>query len=324
MEKIKILILTTLWILVIINIWQFRGYIHTQRWMKFFDTWEFKNASQEFQKVKDITSLYNDANSLYKQGKFEEAIQKYWLLSTWDTTSLDIYQYYNKGNSLYKQWIQDPIYREDLRKQAITSYNLALSLQDDEDTKYNKLVVEKALKKLQENKQSNSSNSSNSQNNSENQKNSSTWNSDANKKGDSSQKDQNDSSLNGENSTSQSGIWGLINTWNMNPGSWTNHTYEENWTGAVQSWSVDEQSTTNENEEMNDGNKEGQSNEFSQEQLQAIQDYKQELSDQQKQYGQYYNKTYKDESNDPFERFFNDPFFDNGLLNWDNTNKKDW
>jgi len=346
MKKIGIFMLTTLWILVIINIGQIRDYINTQKGIHFFDTWKFKEASQSFQKVKDITSLYNDANSLYKQGKFEEAIQKYWLITTWDNSTLDFNQYYNKGNSLYKQWIQDSIYREELRKQAISSYDFSLSLHDDEDTKYNKLIVEKALNKFQEDEQKNSSNNSNHQDNSESQKDLSTWNNDKSiqwnwKQGSQNNESQNSentnntneqwtgknsiNSWNNENYTSQNKTWDLINTWNMNSWSWINQTYEEIWTGTAQSWSMSEQSATNgKNKTNNQQNDESTSNELSQEQFQAIQDYKKQLSEQQKQYGQYYNKIYKEKSNDSFERFFNDPFFNNGSLDWGNSDKKDW
>ena len=345
MKKIGIFILAILWILVIINMWQIHNYIHTQKWIHFFENWNFKEASKEFQKVKDVTSLYNDANSLYKQGKFEEAIQKYWLLNTWDNTLLDFYQFYNKGNSLYKQWIQDSTYRVKLRKQAIDSYNLALSFQDDEDTKYNKSVVEKALKKIQEEEEKNSSSNSNSQNSSKNSKDSSNWNRNTDTKSNSkqesqtnnSQKDGNSDNINkqwtganvnswdNKNSSSPNGTWKLVNTWSISSSSWTDQTYEKNWTGAVQSWSMNKKATTNKNdEENNQQNSQDSNTPLSQEQLQAIQNYKQQLSDQQKQYWQYYNKKYKEKSDDSFENFFNDPFFDNGSLNWGNTDKKDW
>lgn len=346
MKKIGIFIFVTLWILAIINIWQIHNYIHTQRGIHFFEHWNFEEASQEFQKVKDITSLYNDANSLYKQGKFEESIQKYWLLITWDNDLLDFYQYYNKGNSFYKQWIQDSTYREKLRKQAITSYDFALSLQDDKDTKYNKSVVVKALKKLQEEKQKDSSNNSSSQGGGKNNKDWSGWNNNTSTQWDSKKENQNNNTQNSEdtnktnkqwtgsnsedswyneNIISQNGTWWLANTWSMDSLSGTNQNYEEKWTGAIQSWSMSEQDAINKNNEEKNQQKSQDSNtEISQEQLQAIQNYKQQLSDQQKQYGKYYNKTYKEKSNNTFENFFNDPAFDNGSLNWADSDKKDW
>ena len=346
MKKIGIFIIAILSIVTIMNIWQIRNHIHTQRGIGFFKHWNFKKASKEFQKVKDITSLYNDANSLYKQWKFEEAIQKYWLLNTWNNILLDFYQYYNKGNSLYEQWIQNPTHRAKLRKQAISSYDFALSLQDDEDTKYNKSVIEKALKQLQKTEQKEKQNDSSNNNNSQsgnNNKNWSNWNNHTSTQWSWGQESQNNhsqdsknshktnkqwtsinsiNSWNNENSLSQNKTWVLTNTWSMESLSWMDQNHKNSWTGATESWSISKQSSTN--QKNNQQNSQNSNTPLSQEQLQAIQNYKKQLSNQQKQYGQYYNKKYKKDNDDPFQDFFNDPFFDNRQLNWDNSDKKDW
>ena len=52
--------------------------------------------------------------------------------------------------------------------------------------------------------------------------------------------------------------------------------------------------------------------------------YEEALKQEQERNTGNFNKVYKENnSNDPFDDIFNDPFFNNNLLNW-NSWKKDW
>jgi len=58
--------------------------------------------------------------------------------------------------------------------------------------------------------------------------------------------------------------------------------------------------------------------------MNSLKQYEKALNDEQKNNADSFNKVYKENNkNDIFDNFFNDPFFNNDLLN--NTNKeKDW
>jgi hypothetical protein len=55
-----------------------------------------------------------------------------------------------------------------------------------------------------------------------------------------------------------------------------------------------------------------------------LQKYQEALKKEQEKNSDSFNKVYKENtSNDPFNNFFQDPFFNNNLLNH-NNDKKDW
>lgn len=80
-------------------------------------------------------------------------------------------------------------------------------------------------------------------------------------------------------------------------------------------------------------NEEKENNEIeeriSQEDKNELEEYKKMLEDMQKAYSEWFNKVWEKNSNDPFDSFFNDPFFDSFFPNpfFENTIKeeeKDW
>ncbi len=106
---------------------------------------DFKKSEQFYKKVnKNAQTKYNIANSLYKQGKYKEALETYQKIETEDK-SLKYQTLHNIGNSYVKQ--------NNLNK-AKKAYEDALKINSDEETKQNLETVKKALKeqKKQENK----------------------------------------------------------------------------------------------------------------------------------------------------------------------------
>lgn len=99
------------------------------------------------------------------------------------------------------------------------------------------------------------------------------------------------------------------NTW-----SWTS---QEDNSSESWSWNTNKSSWETDNENKWENN-------LSDEQIQALKQYEEALKEEQKNNTDSFNKVYEESNtNDIFDNFFNDPFFNNDLLN--NTNEeKDW
>ncbi len=106
---------------------------------KSYENKEYKNAQKGFSKV---GAKYNEANSLYKQKKYKEALEKY---ESIDELNGDKEQkrLHNIGNSYANLGKTD---------KAIKSYEEALKIKEDKDTRAN-LELMKKKKKEQEKKQ---------------------------------------------------------------------------------------------------------------------------------------------------------------------------
>ncbi len=106
-----------------------------------------KNYKKAIEKYSDLEqneqTKYNLANSLYKEGKYKEAIKEYDGIKT-DNKDFDFKKLHNLGNSYVKV--------NNLEK-AKNTYENALKLKNDAQTKENLDLVKKALEqKKQENK----------------------------------------------------------------------------------------------------------------------------------------------------------------------------
>lgn len=106
-----------------------------------------KNYKKAIEKYSDLEqneqTKYNLANSLYKEGKYKEAIKEYDGIKT-DNKDFDFKKLHNLGNSYVKV--------NNLEK-AKNTYENALKLRNDAQTKENLDLVKKALEqKKQENK----------------------------------------------------------------------------------------------------------------------------------------------------------------------------
>ncbi len=122
---------------------------------------EYKKAYDEFEKIdKSEQKKYNLGNSLYKQGKYAQAIHKYNEIKS-DDRDFNFKKFHNLGNAYAKN-------KE--YKKAITSYEKALKIKDEKKTKENLEAVKKLLDKNK--KKNNSKNkNSNSRKNKENKSN---------------------------------------------------------------------------------------------------------------------------------------------------------
>jgi Ca-activated chloride channel family protein len=99
---------------------------------------EYKKASTIYKDVNaNNQSLYNLANSLYKEGKYEDAIKTYNKVVTNDK-DLEAKKLHNLGNSY--------VNTKNLKK-AKEFYEKALKVKDDKDTKENLEIVKKELEK---------------------------------------------------------------------------------------------------------------------------------------------------------------------------------
>ena len=106
---------------------------------------DFEKSENLYKEVNEnAQTQYNIANTLYKQGKYKEALETYKSVETEDK-NLQYQTLHNIGNSYVKQ--------KDLES-AKKAYEDALKLQEDKQTKQNLETVKKALeeKKKQENK----------------------------------------------------------------------------------------------------------------------------------------------------------------------------
>jgi Ca-activated chloride channel family protein len=102
---------------------------------------DYKNAIKKYSDInQNEQTKYNLANSLYKEGKFKEAIEKYNNIKSEDK-DLNFQKLHNIGNSY--------VNTKNLEK-AKTTYENALKLKNDKETKENLDLVNKALKKQKE------------------------------------------------------------------------------------------------------------------------------------------------------------------------------
>jgi Ca-activated chloride channel family protein len=101
---------------------------------------DYKKASKSFEKVLNSSEAnYNLGNSLYKEGKYKEALSKYTNVVT-NNKDLEYQKLHNMGNSYVKL--------KDLET-AKKMYENALKIKDDKQTKENLETVNKALEKKQ-------------------------------------------------------------------------------------------------------------------------------------------------------------------------------
>ncbi len=108
---------------------------------QYYDSKQYEQAAQEYRNIRTTKqSLYNLGNSLYKQEKYQEAIDVYSKVIT-NETNLEHKKLHNIGNSYVKL--------QDLQK-AKEFYEKALKVKYDEQTKQNLEKVNESLQKEQE------------------------------------------------------------------------------------------------------------------------------------------------------------------------------
>ena len=107
---------------------------------KSYEKKEYEKAGEGFAKV---GASYNEANALYKQKKYKEALKKYDSIESFNGDE-EYKRLHNMGNSYANLNKTD---------EAIKSYEKALELKDDEDTKANLEYMKKKKKEQKQKKQ---------------------------------------------------------------------------------------------------------------------------------------------------------------------------
>jgi len=109
---------------------------------KSYENKEYEKAEKKFGKIDTQSALYNKANALYKQERYDDALKIY---KTLDGFSIDKEhkRLHNIGNVYAKTGETD---------KAIKSYKKALEIQEDEDTKVNLELMKKKKKKEEQKK----------------------------------------------------------------------------------------------------------------------------------------------------------------------------
>ncbi len=110
---------------------------------------DYKKAEELYKKIENENAKFNLADTLYREKKYKEAIDIY---NSIDSNELEFKKLYNIGNSYAKlNKIDD----------AIKSYEEALKIKEDKDTKFNLELLKK--KKKQEQKKKNNKKENNQQ-----------------------------------------------------------------------------------------------------------------------------------------------------------------
>jgi len=95
----------------------------------------FKLAGEKFATVDNDFARLNQANSLYKQGLYQQSLDKYQLIKH---KSLDFDRLYNSGNAFAKSGKIN---------EAIESYEAALKIRKDKDAEFNLALLKKQKRK---------------------------------------------------------------------------------------------------------------------------------------------------------------------------------
>jgi len=145
-----------------------------------YEAKEYKKAGEYFGKIDKDEAIYNKANSLYKQEKYEEALKTYESIESFKGDK-ELKRLYDVGNSYAKLKKVD---------EAIKSYEEALKIKDDEDTKFN---LELLKKQKQEQKKKNKDDKQENDNKDKNNKDKNKKDKEEKKKNDKNQENKEDS-----------------------------------------------------------------------------------------------------------------------------------
>jgi len=136
-------------IIILMTVYSYGGMLdfnYLEKANKAFNKGDFKSASDNYSKVNSDEARYDLANSLYKQKKYKEALSTYKSISNKD---LEFAKLHNMGNC------QAQLKQND---EAIKSYQDALKIKDDKDTKFNLELLKKQKKKNDKKKKENKKN----------------------------------------------------------------------------------------------------------------------------------------------------------------------
>jgi len=113
---------------------------------KFYEVDEFSLAEEKYRKAleqkREGKTSFNLANSIYKQERYEEAIQHYQTAASSNLTNIEKSRaFHNLGNAHFQN---------QKLEEAIESYKQSLRLHSDPETRHNLLVTKEILKQMQQ------------------------------------------------------------------------------------------------------------------------------------------------------------------------------
>ena len=297
---------------------------------KAYNKWKYEIAFQLF--PEDNIWFYNKANSLYKLGKYRQAIEYY----TWVNfnNKRQYYILHNLWNSYFKLGEQSEKTNAKLtiqnRLASINFYQKALEIwkkfkiseNELKETKNNLDYVLNKLKQLQK-----------KQKNKENQQNNSQWQNSQNPQNkENSKSKQNQTQQNIKNN--QRKQWQNNNSQKKENNTNTNtkksnnqqkNNLSKNWNQNKQLQNKQKTVKNNKSNSTKYQNSTNQNSNYQKQFEQQIQQYIQQLNQQQKYYMKYYNKKYQPKNDNPFniqiiDPITGQPIFDNEV----NQTQKDW
>lgn len=117
-------------------------FVHIKNAKENYKEKKYDTAAHGFSKIDNNEARYNEANALYKAKKYKQALQKYESLNNLPKEQ-EYKRLHNLGNT------QVNLQRFD---KAIKSYEKALEIKEDEDTRYNLELLKKQQKNRQQDK----------------------------------------------------------------------------------------------------------------------------------------------------------------------------
>ena len=296
-----------------LNFFSIKNFSFNVYWNNLFEKKWYIDAEKNFSKSKNIFWAYNKANSLYKQWKFSNAAKEYFSILSEDKNEMNFNLNHNIWNSYYRIWEKSEKTEEKkaYREKSVEYYEKALDVKYNEETKKNLEFVLNKIKKLWEDKNKKEENKDKkNQNNSKN--------SDS-KNGKKSWEKEKKWDKEGQKNNQES--WKKNWTWNKSKDTKSKDWDKKNGEKGKK-WSDWKPWEKSKNQNWQSWKEDSW---ISKEQEEALKQYEKSLKNTQKQANKYFNKVYQENnSNDPFDSFFqNDPFFNNWDLKWWKE-KKDW
>jgi len=284
--KSKIILITGLILsFILINIFSLNAFYNNFIWKNLYNNQSYNDSIKYFNKSWNIQWIYNVANSLYKQKKYKEAIKEYKSIFWTKDKNILFAINHNIGNIFYKFWELEKKQNQKIKnwEESVKYYWYALNIKYNEETKKNLEFVLSKIKK-EKKKKNEEKNKKKTKKESDKQ-----WEKQENK----SDKQSTNNKKNDKKQWKQSKV-----------GDKQGKSWQKNEKSA-QKWQI-------------------WKNKLSSSQEQALKKYEEALKKEQEKNQSNFNKVYRENnSNDPFSNFFNDPFFNNDLLNnW--SWKKDW
>lgn len=148
MRTVFSIIMTVMIFLPVQDIYAQSGREKVKKANEFYNSQQFEEAlnmyrDAELDNPESAEIKYNIGNTLYMQGKYDEAFGEFNKVLTAENPDLHFRSYYNMGNTLY---------RMEKLPESILSYTQALRVNpDDIDSKYNLEYVRNELKEKSEN-----------------------------------------------------------------------------------------------------------------------------------------------------------------------------